>query len=757
MGIMSNGEGRARFFTSLNQPRGIAPANRALSHLDGPRQSTHRFGSKIPGPSKPQVKPKAHSSQIEQPSTDTSKQLPIVAFKRQILQAIGSHNVTILTAPTGTGKSTNLPMFLLEAGYEKIIVTNPRRTPCVQLAKWVAQLDESPVGTRIAYRHGRRSEVSPDSQVIFTTEGYQLERELKGLEPGKTVYILDESHEFTANWDVLLLTLKKRLERGDDIKVIIATATLNGDALAKYLSSPSKPVAVIDIPVKHHPIKDLQAPLGGALAPSICDRSITFLWGKGHIANVTEDLEARKDAPRPLAFHAELSHHEQQATLDHFATQGGAILTTNCLQTSVTLPDVARVVSSGWIRRERIGIDGERHLVIEKISQHEATQQRGRTGRTGPGEYLYKGETPLHLLPKEPPAEMESKPLTSLVLKAHRAGRNFERLNSELFHPAPVEHIREALKTNQMLNLLGPSECVTPTAEIAVDLPIEPNSMKILADAQRISGLFNLTPEELLIPAIDLVSVLEVQGIVTRGPSVPLDDDFEDMGTTISPGRWKKFLSRETQSDPLAQMQLLQTLLRVNPDNFGNWGVHVNHFREAVELRAQLIERLARKLEIPLDPAQQAPSMLSDATMFHLNECLCSGMINHLYRYVGRDPSDNRRRLYKPVLGDGELRQISRESVVRDNALFVVGTPITIDVEPYDPDPLRLITMAHGVSWKWLKTKSQTGDLIKEVKDPIKDALHKVRGMLDTKREDDEAPQKYFRPHPNRPPRYPRR
>jgi len=676
----------------------------------------------------------------------TEPTLPIVPYKDHIVRTISENDFTILVAPTGTGKTTMLPLFLLEAGYDKIIVTNPRRVPCEQVAERVAFLDgAAETGDRIGYRHGLKQAVSKDSKVIFTTEGSQLERELKQRETGKRVYVLDEAHEFKAEWEVLLVLLREAMERGEEIKVVIATATLESHKLASYLGNDGRSVALIDIPVKHYEIKELDPGSNRSVAGNLNEGTLAFLWGKGRIEKVAAALETMKPHIRPIPFHSDLPHHHQRDALKAFDQGNGALLSTNCLQASVTVPKVIRVVTEGWVRRERVGVDGERHLAIEELSQHELTQQKGRTGRVGPGEFmLLGGGRQLHLRPKEAPAEMQLKPLDSLVLRVHAGERSFERLNNNLFHPAPLENIRRAVKSNQLLNLLGPSGFVTPSAGIALGLPINPNSMKTIAEAYRVSTQLGLTATKLIVPAIDLVSVMESEGIVSR----EFDDsgwDFDEEGNFSRSGKWLRFCDSNLESDALAQMQLFQHILRAPEDSAAARGVNLNRVHNASLLREQLLQRLM------IDPGAHAATDLSpeetQMLLQKLKECLWSGNINRLYRFVGRNHKSGKRE-YKPVFCDGELRELSSECTLHSGHAFVVGEAVTIDKEPYDPNPLFLITMASAVSPLWLGAKAKGSDLIKDAKEPILDALHRARGILRGDRNDKEL-QRYHRPTPH--------
>jgi hypothetical protein len=147
-------------------------------------------------------------------------------------------------------------------------------------------------------------------------------------------------------------------------------------------------------------------------------------------------------------------------------------------------------------------------------------------------------------------------------------------------------------------------------------------------------------------------------------------------------------------SDPLAQMKLLQKLMDLPVYQFGEWGVHVNQFQRAVDYRKQMCLRL------DIDPNERA-KWLSKENQALLRECYWLGNLDRLYRCIGREGSKS---LYKPVIrsGPGLERVLAKDSLLKAPD-FLVGQPVTIDTEPLDDRPIRLITMADKVDLEWLQ------------------------------------------------------
>lgn len=675
----------------------------------------------------------------------THAPLAIAPFMPTIMKTFHENQVMIVQAPTGTGKSIGISEAIVEAGY-KLIVTNPRRIGAVLLAEHLAERDGSPLGEKFGYRHGRRKEADVDCQAVLTTEGYHLKvmlnRHKKEYAPQldrnqKYAVMWDEAHERTARGAIMLALWKEMMLDGYDIKLVISSATINPKPIVDYFAKDGIKVPVIEIPVKHHEIKEVQHHGKGSLADDIAsaDRSLTFVHGKGAIAELSDDVALLAPGVAIIPLHAELSHKEQQESVEYINSGVGriAVLSTNYSQASVTY-DIDRVISSGLVRRQRMGVDGEPHLTIEESSQAEEMQKRGRAGRLRPGEWSYRGPVPFNDLPAEIPHEIENCQLESLVLQtlASKKGKGFSELNSKLLYRAPQPHIDSALNSLYRLGLIGPRGHITRLGEEVSDLPVEVRTGKALALAQRKSDELRLAPDQLIIPTIDMVSCMEAKGIVTW-ESLSATRGGEPASYQARHGRWTKLLDHTHNSDPVAQMKLFQRLLLLRPDQFADWGIHVNHFHAALNIRELICERLN------INPLERAARELDQQRLRQIKEFHWAGSIDRIYRFVGQDIDDTRNRLFKPVVEDGHLRTLSKDSVVKGSS-FVVAEPITIDREYLDDQPVRLLVMCSAVDTKWLKnnTPPQLQNAVTESMDKSWDSKPKQSDK-----------QRFHRPGPN--------
>lgn len=678
------------------------------------------------------------------PEASQSRRAPLAIDPHmpKIMDSFRKNRVVVVQAPTGTGKSIGISEAIVDEGY-KLIVTNPRRIGAVLLAEHLAHRDGSALGERFGYRHGRHEEASSSCQGILTTEGYQLKvmlHELKTdlsgrLGKGEKLAIMwDEAHERTAYGVVLLALCKEMMLAGRDIKLVISSATLDPKPIVDYFASDGISVPVHSIPVKHYPIRDVQQPKHSTVIDDMLGsgRSLTFDYGKAAIAAWSRDLALADSRLKAIAMHAELSQQEQQQALwqINHGKDGFAVISTNNLQASVTL-NIDRVISLARVRRQRFGEDGESHLTIEDSSQAEEDQKKGRAGRLRDGEWSYRGRVPFEKLAPEIPHEIENCQLESLVLQAIAAGWKFSHLNRKLMVKAPDAHVEQAIERLKYLGLLGSTGWITELGSAVAELPTEVRTGKALALACRYSEQHGLSPEELILPMIDLVACVEAKGIVTwESVGAPYKGQLPDYNTRH--GRWKRLLNRSHNSDPLAQMEIFRAILPRQPEQFHDWGIHVNHFHAAKGIREDICARLG----INPRPPSTSAAALSPQQLRKLKEFYWAGSIDRLYRFVGKDPEDSRKRVYKPVIGEGRLRILSRDSIVEKGS-FIVAEPITIDTRYRDEDPMRLLVMASVVDTTWLATNTPA-----QLKNFVKEALDKARQR---KSKSDEK-QKFRRP-----------
>jgi ATP-dependent helicase HrpB len=336
--------------------------------------------------------------------------LPVAAVVPELLTALDASSQVLLTAPTGAGKSTWLPLRLLEhRGIKgRIILLEPRRLAARNVAQRLAELLNEKPGETVGYRMRAQSCVGPQTRLEVVTEGVltrmiQRDPELTGV----GLVILDEFHERSLQADLalaLLLDVQQGLR--DDLKLLIMSATLDNGRLQQML--PDAPTIVSEgraFPVERR-YQPLAAHLRFAEAVAVATAELLrhesgslllFLPGVGEIQRVQEQLATRVGSDVLLCpLYGALTLAEQrQAILPAPQGKRKVVLATNIAETSLTIEGIRLVVDCAQERVARYDArTGLTRLITQRISQASMTQRAGRAGRLEPGICL-------HLLAKE--------------------------------------------------------------------------------------------------------------------------------------------------------------------------------------------------------------------------------------------------------------------------------------------------------------------------------------------------------------------
>lgn len=329
------------------------------------------------------------------PRYDTS--LPISNVVDEVCTALHTGNV-VLQAEPGAGKSTALPLAILEAGFSgKILMLEPRRLAAQNVASRLAfQLGEK-LGNTIGLRMRGRTEISDKTRLEVVTEGV-LTRILQNdpLLEGISLIIFDEFHERSLHADLgLALCLDVQRSLRDDMRILLMSATLDGDSLCQHVGA----AAPIVCQVRQYEVQlfwhaELRDPLPLRVA-RVCVQALAahsgdvlvFLPGLAEIKKTAKVLQSRlaSDIELHLLYGGAAAAAQRAATSANRG-QRRVILSTSIAETSITIDGVSVVIDSGLERRSRI----DSHSGVERLetvngSQASATQRAGRAGRTGPG------------------------------------------------------------------------------------------------------------------------------------------------------------------------------------------------------------------------------------------------------------------------------------------------------------------------------------------------------------------------------------
>jgi ATP-dependent helicase HrpB len=333
--------------------------------------------------------------------------LPIFELEASIVENLRTRSRLIIQAPTGSGKSTQVPQILLDNGLlgnGQVVILQPRRLAARLLAARVASERNGRLGDEVGYQIRFENITSPRTRIRFVTEGILLRQLIQDPElRGVSAILFDEFHERHLYGDITLArALQLQATSRPDLKLAVMSATLDAGLLEKYLAPCSLltsagrafPVEIEYLPKPvggdGYPIWDLAADELERLAPQTEGDVLIFMPGKYEIGRTISAVRASRVSDRfvVLPLHGELPPTEQDAALAHYQKRR-AIVSTNVAETSLTIDGVQVVIDSGLARIARFDPRrGINTLLVEKISRASADQRAGRAGRTAPGRCL---------------------------------------------------------------------------------------------------------------------------------------------------------------------------------------------------------------------------------------------------------------------------------------------------------------------------------------------------------------------------------
>ena len=432
-------------------------------------------------------------------------QLPISAHRDDIIAALEKHQVIVVAGDTGSGKSTQLPQYCLELGRGiagQIAHTQPRRIAARALAGRIAEEVSEPLGHSVGFRVRFADQVSEATRLVLMTDGLLL-AELSGdplLRRYDTI-IVDEAHERTLNVDLLLGVLHRLLPRRPDLKVIVTSATLDVERVARFFND----APIITVSGRSHPIEvryregaeeeDLDLPAavldayqeiatepGGLGAGDV----LVFLPGEREIRDVSDLLERElKSHVEVLSLYSRLSW-EQQGKIFQPGARQRIVLATNVAETSVTVPRVRAVIDSGLARISRYSIRNRlQRLPIEPVSRASADQRKGRCGRLGAGLCLrlYSQEN-FEARPAFTEPEVLRTNLAALLLRL--AAENLGEAESFPFiDPPDSRAINDGYRLLQELQAFDDQRRITRHGRAMSRLPLDPRLARALLESQR--------------------------------------------------------------------------------------------------------------------------------------------------------------------------------------------------------------------------------------------------------------------------------
>lgn len=428
--------------------------------------------------------------------------LPVYQQRERILDVIAGSRAVVIESPTGSGKTTQLPIILHQAGYSArgvIGVTQPRRIATLSVCDYIAKQLVSRVPGLVGYKMRFEDKTSAETRIKIMTDGTLLQ-EIK-TDPNLSKYsmiMVDEAHERSLDIDFILGMLKRILTIRDDFFVVVSSATINAEVFSAYFDD----CPVVRIDARAFPVDIVYDPLEngeGELISSIVDHIdrierkgkkgdiLVFLQGERAIKECVTAIYGLHSRGRFLVvpLYGRLSKEEQERVF--IPTPEGkrkVIVATNIAETSVTIDGVRYVIDPGVAKINFYSHTTFTSSLVERpISKASCNQRKGRAGRTAPGTcirlYSKSGYRERELYTTE---EIYRTDLSEVVLRMAELGiRDFESF--DFISPPDIEGIRGAVETLELLDALSDDRSLTKIGETMAKFPLLPRLSRIIVEA----------------------------------------------------------------------------------------------------------------------------------------------------------------------------------------------------------------------------------------------------------------------------------
>ncbi|HEX8077744.1 MAG TPA: helicase-related protein, partial [Chthoniobacterales bacterium] len=610
--------------------------------------------------------------------------LPIFELESSIVENLAAHSRLIIQAPTGSGKSTQVPQILLDRGLlgdGQVVILQPRRLATRLLAARVASERNTRLGTEVGYQIRFENITSAETRIRFVTEGILLRQLIQDPQlRGISAILFDEFHERHLYGDITLArALQLQATSRPDLKLAVMSATLDAGLLQKYLAHCSVlasagrafPVEIEYLPKPAggdgYPIWDLAADELERLAPRTEGDVLIFMPGKYEIGRTISAIRASRVGDRfvVLPLHGELPPAEQDAALARYEKRR-AIVATNVAETSLTIDGVRVVIDCGLARIARFDPRrGINTLLIEKISRASADQRAGRAGRTAPGVCLRLWTEREHLerAAQELP-EVKRLDLAEVVLTLKASG--VADIGGFRWLEPPDAHA--LARAEQLLGDLGALDLngITALGRRMLAFPVHPRYARMLLAAH----------EQRCVPAIALIAAL-TQGrhLLRRLEGKQAREDREDV------------LGGESESDFFTLIRAFRYAenCRFDGQRCARLGINAGAAREAAQLCEQFLS-IARDEHLDLESGEVKPGAIQ--------RCVLAGFPDQVAARLDAGT-------LRCALVHGRRGLLARESAVHDARLLVASE--IREIESSDKERQVLLTLATEIEEAWLR------------------------------------------------------
>lgn len=627
---------------------------------------------------------------------EETQELPITAVRETLIAQLTGGNRVIVVAPTGSGKTTQLPQYCLDGGLaegRKVVVLQPRRVAARAVARRVCQERGVKLGTEVGYQVRFDDQTNDETRLIFMTEGVLMRQfQTPAALDEIGVLILDEFHERTLHSDVII-GLVKALQRSQrpDLKVVVMSATLDVSPLTKYLSgSGGQKCPVLEVAGRSYPVSiryaerqdrrrvsERAAERVIEIARSTSEGDIlVFMPGMGEINATIRELSDRRLGRDfvVLPLHGELPLEQQDRVFEQRPNRK-VIVATNVAESSITIAGVWFVVDGGLARVARYdaatGLNG---LEIEEISQAAADQRAGRAGRTAPGTCyrLWTESGQLNRLPQSTP-EIQRTELSEVVLQLHALG--IRRVDHFDWLDAPdKDAVAQAESLLDQLGAFdhgeGEKERLSAVGRKMLRLPMHTRFARMLIEGAR-RGCF---AEGALCAAL-----VSGRGLMVRGAK---GDRASDEARAA--------FQEDERSDFFAFIKAFET---VREGGFRMAECRHYGVNRQVALGVQQVYEQLRAMERQVDDAASRLKLEGESREDSVLKCLLAGFVDQVCQRLSLGTLECR------IVGDRK-GTLARESVVQDSE-FLVATDIRT-IASNQRGALTLISQASMIRPEWL-------------------------------------------------------
>lgn len=566
------------------------------------------------------------------------KDLPVYAQKERILETLKDNQVVVVQSPTGSGKTTQIPVILHEAGYSQngiIAVTQPRRIAALSVSEFISKQLKTKYPGLVGYKMRFEDKTDNTTRIKIMTDGILLQ-EMK-LDPYMSKYsviMVDEAHERSLNIDFVLGLLKRILAVRHDFKVIVSSATMNAESFSNYFGG--CPIVTIDtqtfpVTMVYDPpaLKTTTASAEGEEAllnkiettiDRVLDNKTTgdilvFLPGEKVIKDCMEKLynSTFKSKIHIIPLYGRLPKEEQEKVFDSAPFgKKKVVLSTNIAETSVTINGITTVIDSGLAKLNFYSPRTFTSSLNETpVSRASCNQRRGRAGRTCEGTcYRLYSREDFDARQEYTTEEIYRTDLSEVVLRMAELGiTDFEKF--DFISPPGREGIIGAVQTLNMLHALEKDGTLSATGKLMVEFPLEPRVSKILVESiMRYPDVL----EDVIIAAAFLS---------TQSPFVlPVGEEMD--------ARMAHHSFRDIQGDFVTYVKLFRTYMaQPNKEKFCKRSyLDERVMAEILNIKEQLEDIISKRLQMPITGGGSMDNYLC---------CIASGMIQFVCVRDGRE------------------------------------------------------------------------------------------------------------------------